>query len=126
MFYIAPKNDMAEHLETGKLGEDKAAAHLIEKGYEIVARNYRFKHGEIDMIAKKGKLAIFVEVKTRTNLSYGFPEEFVDATKRGLIMKTAEHYIFDTDWHFDIRFDIVSVVINSNSIRIKHIEDAFC
>ena len=117
---------MAEHLETGKLGEEKAAAHLTEKGYEIVARNYRFKHSEIDIIAKKGKLTIFVEVKTRTNLNYGFPEEFVDGTKAKLVMRAAEHYIFDTNWHFDIRFDIISVVINTNSVRIKHIEDAFC
>jgi putative endonuclease len=117
---------MAEHLETGKLGEEKAAAYLIEKGYEIVARNYRFKHSEIDLIAKMGKLTIFVEVKTRTNLSYGFPEEFVDATKVKLVMRAAEHYIFDTDWHFDIRFDIISVIINNNEFRIKHVEDAFC
>jgi len=117
---------MAEHLETGKVGEEKAAAYLTEKGYEIVARNYRFKHSEIDIIAKKGKLTVFVEVKTRTNLNYGFPEEFVDSTKAKLVMRAAEHYIFDTNWHFDIRFDIVSVVINANSVRIKHIEDAFC
>jgi putative endonuclease len=117
---------MAEHLDTGKLGEDKAAAYLAEKGYEILARNYRFKHSEIDLIAKKGKLTIFVEVKTRTNLSYGFPEEFVDGAKAKLIMRAAEHYIFDTDWHFDIRFDIVSVIINPNNFRIKHFEDAFC
>jgi putative endonuclease len=117
---------MAEHLDTGKLGEDKAADYLVEKGYVIVARNYRFKHAEIDLIAKKGKLLVFAEVKTRTNTSYGMPEEFVDYTKTRLIMKAAEHYIFDTDWHFDIRFDVVSVVIGKDSIRIKHFEDAFC
>ena len=117
---------MAEHLDTGKLGEDKAADYLTEKGYEIVARNYRFKHAEIDMIAKKGKLLIFVEVKTRTNTNYGMPEEFVDYAKTRLIMRVAEHYIFATNWHFDVRFDIVSVVIGKDSIRIKHFEDAFC
>jgi len=116
---------MAEHLETGKEGEEKAAAFLEANGYEILARNYRHRHAEIDLIAKKGKMLVFVEVKTRSNLSYGMPEEFVDATKRRLIMKVAEHYIFEIDWHFDIRFDIVSVIINRNEVKLRHIEDAF-
>ncbi|MCU0340917.1 MAG: YraN family protein [Spirosomaceae bacterium] len=116
---------MAQHLETGKKGEEAAAAFLVEKGYEILERNYHFRHAEIDIIAKKNKILIFAEVKTRVNLSYGFPEEFVDATKRRLIMKVAEHFIFDRDWHGDIRFDIISVIINQNEIRIKQLEDAF-
>ena len=116
---------MAEHLETGKLGEDKAVTHLEEKGYEILVRNHRHRHAEIDIIAKNNKILVFVEVKTRTNVSYGMPEEFVDATKRRLIMKAAEQYIFDRDWQSDIRFDVVSVVITQNTVKIHHIEDAF-
>ncbi len=116
---------MAEHLDTGKLGEDKAAAFLQDKGYEILARNYRFRHSEIDIIAKKNKILMFVEVKTRTNVSFGMPEEFVDATKRRLIMKAAEQYIFDTDWQGDIRFDVISVIITQHTTWIEHIEDAF-
>lgn len=116
---------MAEHLETGKLGEDKAVAYLEEKGYEILARNHRYRHAEIDIIARKNKMLTFVEVKTRTNVSYGMPEEFVDATKRRLIMKAAEQYIFDRDWQGDIRFDVVSVIITQGTVKIHHIEDAF-
>jgi putative endonuclease len=116
---------MAEHLDTGKLGEDKAAAFLEDKGFEILARNFRFRHSEIDIISKKNKILTFVEVKTRTNVSFGMPEEFVDATKRRLIMKAAEQYIFDTDWHGDIRFDVISVVITQHTVKIEHIEDAF-
>lgn len=116
---------MAEHLDTGKLGEDKATAFLENKGFEILARNFRFRHSEIDIIAKKSKIVVFVEVKTRTNVSFGMPEEFVDATKRRLIMKAAEQYIFDTDWHGDIRFDVIAVVITQHTVRIEHIEDAF-
>ncbi len=116
---------MAQHLETGKEGEDKASEFLAGKGYEIMARNYRHRHAEIDIIAKKAKMLIFVEVKTRRNLSYGFPEDFVDYAKTRLIMKAAENYIFEIDWQQDIRFDIVSVIINQNETRIKHIEDAF-
>ena len=116
---------MAEHLETGKEGEQNATDFLIGKGYEIMVRNYRHRHAEIDIIAKKGKMLLFVEVKTRRNLSYGMPETFVDYAKTKLIMKAAEHYIFDIDWQFDIRFDIISVVINQNETKIHHVEDAF-
>ncbi len=116
---------MAQHLDTGKEGEDKAKAYLQQKGYQILQTNYRYRHAEIDIIAQKGKILIFVEVKTRTNLSHGMPEEFVDATKRRLIMKTAEYFIFDTDWQGDIRFDVISVVLGGREPKVYHIEDAF-
>jgi putative endonuclease len=118
---------MAAHNDTGNWGEEKATAFLIAKGYEIVEKNYRYKHAEIDLIAKKGKMLIFVEVKTRSGTGFGMPEEFVNYTKAKLIMKAAEHYIYDKDWHFDVRFDIVSILIlTSGSLEIRHIEDAFC
>lgn len=116
---------MAQHNETGKQGEEAAARYLREQGYDILARNYRYQHAEIDLIAQKGKLLVFVEVKTRSNLSYGNPEEFVSYTKAKLIMKAAEHYIFTTDWLFDIRFDIIAVAQTSNELKLKHLEDAF-
>lgn len=117
---------MVQHNETGKQGEAEAARYLREQGYEILFRNYRYQHAEIDLIAKKGKLLVFVEVKTRTNLSYGNPEEFVSYTKAKLVMKAAEQYIFANDWLYDIRFDIIAVTIAGSELRIKHIEDAFC
>ena len=117
---------MAQHNETGKQGEVEACRYLREQGYEIMFRNYRYQHAEVDLIAKKGKLLVFVEVKTRTNLSYGNPEEFVSYTKAKLVMKAAEQYIFANDWLHDIRFDIIAVTISGNELRVKHIEDAFC
>ncbi|RYC67389.1 YraN family protein [Spirosoma sordidisoli] len=117
---------MAQHNETGKQGEAEAARYLLDNGYQIVATNYRHQHAEIDLIARKDKLMVFVEVKTRTNVSYGNPEEFVNYTKARLVMKTAEHYIFAQNWPYDVRFDIIAVTIATNEVRIKHIEDAFC
>ena len=117
---------MAQHNETGKQGETEATRYLQEQGYEIMARNFRYSHAEIDLVAKKGKLLVFAEVKTRTNLSFGNPEEFVSFTKAKLVMKAAEHYIFTHNWLYDIRFDIIAVTIVGNELRIKHIEDAFC
>ena len=116
---------MAQHNEAGKQGEEEAARYLREKASEIIARNFRYHQAEIDLVAKKGKLLIFVEVKTRTNLSHGNPEEFVSYTKAKLVMKTAEHYIFTHNWLYDVRFDIIAVTVAGNELRIKHIEDAF-
>ena len=117
---------MATHNETGTWGEEKASGFLMDNGFEIVEKNYRYKHAEIDLIVKKNKMLIFVEVKTRSGTGFGMPEEFVNYTKAKLIMKAAENYIYAVDWHFDIRFDIVSILILPNgSLNIRHIEDAF-
>ncbi|GAB3559721.1 YraN family protein [Spirosoma fluminis] len=116
---------MAQHNETGRQGEDHAVRYLQDNGYEIVARNYRHQHAEIDLIARKGKLLVFVEVKTRTNLSFGNPEEFVSYTKAKLVMRAAEHYVFANNWLFDLRFDIIAITMRHNEFRVKHIEDAF-
>lgn len=118
---------MAAHNDTGSWGEEKAAGFLSEKGYEIVEKNYRHKHMEVDLIAKHKNTLIFIEVKTRSGTGFGMPEEFVNYTKSRLILKAAEHYIFDKDWHRDVRFDIVSILILPNGdLNIRHIEDAFC
>ena len=116
---------MAQHNETGKQGETEAARFLQDKGYEIIARNFRYQHAEIDLIVRKGKLLVFAEVKTRTNLSFGNPEEFVSYAKAKLIMKAAEHYIFTHDWQFDVRFDIIAISLAGTEMKVKHVEDAF-
>lgn len=116
---------MAQHNETGKQGEVAAARYFRENGYEIIAQNYRYQHAEIDIIGKKGKLLVFAEVKTRTNLAFGNPEEFVSYTKSRLVMKAAEHYVFANGWMHDIRFDIIAVTLKGNELTINHIEDAF-
>jgi putative endonuclease len=116
---------MAQHNDTGKAGETHAMRYLQQKGFQILETNYRAKHAEIDLIAQTEKLLIFVEVKTRTNVRYGNPEEFVNSAKAKLVMKAAEHYIFATDWQHDVRFDIVAVTINGDDVQVKHIEDAF-
>lgn len=117
---------MAQHNETGKQGEDRAEQYLLENGYEIITRNYRHQHAEIDLIARKDKLLVFAEVKTRSNTSYGNPEEFVNYGKARLVMKAAEQYIFAHNWLYDVRFDIIAVTLAGSEFRVKHIEDAFC
>jgi putative endonuclease len=114
---------MSDKIKTGSKGENLAAEFLKKKGFEIVARNYRFKHAEIDLIIKKEDWLIFVEVKTRSSDSFGEPESFVDAGKERKIFEAAEEYIFTNDWQGHVRFDIVSVKIGSTA-EIVHFEDA--
>jgi putative endonuclease len=117
---------MAEHNDSGKLAEELAADWLIGKGYEFIAKNYRHKHAEIDLIMKYKGLLIFVEVKYRSGTGFGFAEEFVDSTKKKLVVKAADEYIHKIDWHKDIRFDIVAVYKDQNgNVNFRQFEDAF-
>lgn len=114
---------MMDKIKTGSNGENLAAEFLMEKGFRIVARNYRWRHAEIDLIVQRDEWLIFVEVKTRSSNAWGEPESFVDDFKRRLIYAAAEEYIFSTDWQGHIRFDIVSVKSGA-SPEIVHFEDA--
>ncbi len=117
---------MAKHNLLGKTGEDLASAYLATKGYVIVARNYRFKRAEIDIIARQDKLLIFAEVKTRGSDKHGYPEDFVNAKKTGLFLLAADEYIYQHNWQHDIRFDIIAISATpGGEFSIHHIEDAF-
>lgn len=115
---------MNDKAKTGKEGEQQAADYLQGKGYEIIARNYRHKHAEIDLIAKKASFIVFVEVKTRSYSFFGEPEAFVDSKKASLVIHAAEQYTFENKYEGNIRFDIVSVKTGANP-EIVHFEDAF-
>ena len=115
---------MSDKIKTGNQGEDLAADFLQKKGYQIVARNYRYKHAEIDLIVKKDSFIVFVEVKTRSYSFYGEPEAFVDSRKAATILRAAEQYTYENKYEGNIRFDIVSVKISVKP-EIVHFEDAF-
>lgn len=115
---------MNESAKTGNEGEKQAAEFLQRKGYEIVVRNYRYKHAEIDLIARKGSFIVFVEVKTRSYSFYGEPEAFVDSKKAATVIRAAEQYTYENKYEGNIRFDIVSVKLGTNP-EIVHFEDAF-
>lgn len=115
--------------ELGKKGEEAAAEFLLKKGFEIVERNYRFSHGEIDIIAKDPNdgYTVFVEVKARQNLQFGEPEYAITKSKQKQLKKMAEHYFFDKGiTELDCRFDVISVLFREK-IRpvITHYENAF-
>jgi putative endonuclease len=114
---------MSDKIQTGSKGENMAAEFLKEKGFEIVTRNYRHKHAEIDLIVKRDDWLLFIEVKTRSSSAYGEPEEFVDEFKARKIYEAAEEYIFSTDWQGHVRFDVVSIKLGPVP-EIEHFEDA--
>jgi putative endonuclease len=115
---------MAEHNDKGNKGEEMAAKMLVKKGYEIIKENYRYGKGEIDLIVQKNDWLIFVEVRVRSDISYGFPEETISKAKATLLKKTAENYIFTENWQGKVRFDIVAILVGKQ-FEIMHFEDAF-
>lgn len=116
---------MAKHNDLGKLGEDIAARHLAEKGFEIVARNWRFGRDELDIIAHDRGWLVVVEVKTRTTDKFGEPEVAVTPSKQRSIIKAAEGYIYENDYRGETRFDVIGILLGNGKVVINHIEDAF-
>lgn len=109
----------------GKWGEDQACNYLEINRYEILARNYRFERAEIDLIASKNKVLIFVEVKVRKNAQFGMPETFASQNQRHRIRRAAEQFQIENKHNGFIRFDIVSILGKPEQFEILHLKDAF-
>ncbi len=115
-----------EHRRTlGRLGEDMAAAYLQRRGYHILARNVHTPHGEIDLIARKDEVIVFVEVKTRTSLKFGCPEDAVTSRKQAHLLAAAEAYLAQhpengETWQFDV---IAIQRFGKRSARLIHFEN---
>lgn len=120
---------MAEHNELGKKGEDLAVEYLIQNGYEILERNWIFQKAEIDILAKKDNFLAVIEVKTRSSLDYGSPQDFVKPKKIQLLIKAVNAYINDREKDFEedleIRFDIIAIHKTEETFAIEHLTDAF-
>ncbi len=116
---------MTTHNDLGKKGEIAAKQYLSEKGLEIIAENWRYGKGEIDIIAMQDNTIIFVEVKTRSSDYFGNPELSVSLKKQRQIIKTANAYIELNEINNEARFDIVAIVMNKTATRIEHIENSF-
>lgn len=116
-----------EFKDPGKEGEEIAFGFLKEKGYEILKRNFRFGHGEIDIVAKKEETLVFIEVKTRRSLEFGPPETAVTLPKQKQIIKIAKAYLYINDIHnTECRFDVIAIILPyAGEPQINHIENAF-
>lgn len=110
----------------GDRGERLAADFLTRSGYEIIGRNFRFERAEIDLIARKGNLVVFCEVKTRKSNAYGAGEEAVDTKKQEQIRKAADGFVSKNGLdNLEFRFDVIVVDVRHRTTTIRAIEDAF-
>ncbi|WP_434796835.1 YraN family protein [Terrisporobacter vanillatitrophus] len=112
------------NIEKGKIGEKIALKYIISKGGKIIEQNYRTKMGEVDIIAKLNGELVFVEVKSRSNINYGYPSESVNYKKKRKITNVAKYYILDNSLeNLSIRFDVIEIYFNEK--KINHIVNAF-
>lgn len=116
---------MAEHNELGKFGEDLAVDFLQNNGYEILETNWTFQKAEIDIIALKKNILAVVEVKTRSSIEFGLPQDFVKPKKIQLLVKAINEYVVSNDLDVDVRFDIVAIYRDGQQYKLEHIEEAF-
>ncbi|QNL50642.1 YraN family protein [Olivibacter sp. SDN3] len=117
---------MAKHLLTGISGETAAQNYLLECGYLLLHKNWRYKHLEVDIVMRDQDTLVFVEVKTRTDGRFGLPYESVNWQKQRKLSQAATIYIKQHHYEGEIRFDVVSIFANpSDQYNIRHIKDAF-
>ena len=110
----------------GALGEDAAVGLLQAGGYRIVARNHRCRRGEVDIIAEKGELLVFVEVRTRATALFGGPEETVNVRKQRRVIAAARDYLAQRRGPAKAaRFDVIAVVDGPRGPALTHFENAF-
>lgn len=113
----------------GAWGEDRAAAYLERKGYQIIAAGYRTRYGEIDLIAADTQFVAFVEVKTRKDAGFAEAREFVDQHKVVRIRQTAEMWLSAHECALQPRFDVIEIYapqgVDTQGPKIVHLEDAF-
>jgi putative endonuclease len=126
---------MAAHNDLGKLGEELAVDFLEKAGYEILETNWTFQKAEIDIIAKKDTVLAVVEVKTRSSLLFGLPQDFVNSKKIQLLIKAIDAYVNSKELDLEVRFDIIAIntdgkkssegLNKEKSFVIEHLIDAF-
>ncbi|PVX45975.1 putative endonuclease [Flavobacterium sp. 103] len=116
---------MASHNELGKLGEELAVEYLKKNGYSILETNWTYQKAEIDIIAQIENTLAIVEVKTRSSLEFGLPQDFVKPKKIQLLVKAVDAYVNEKDLDTDVRFDIIAIYKEGKSFAIEHLIDAF-
>ena len=114
-------------LQSGQWAEDFAHAYLCQQGLQLIERNYRYRHGEIDLIMQQQAILVFIEVRYRRNSSYGGSLESINYPKQQRILKTAHHYLYTHSWtqQHPCRFDVVLIQGTLITPQICWLTDAF-
>jgi putative endonuclease len=116
---------MASHNELGSLGEGIATDFLRKSGYEILEKNWVWGKAEVDIIAQKGSVLVAVEVKTRSDVVFGLPQDFVNRKKIRMMAAAVDAYVDSRGLDVNVRFDIVAVHRENGGFVTEHFEDAF-
>lgn len=116
---------LTEKQEKGREGEILAAEYFRSKNYTVLEQNWRVGHLEVDLIVSNMDTLVFVEVKTRKSSMFGNPEEFVTKQKQKNLIRAADIYILKTGITKEVRFDIISVILNEGIGSVQHIPNAF-
>lgn len=116
---------MAQHNDLGNKGEEAAVLFLRNKNYKILKRNYRYFKHEVDIIAQFKNELVAVEVKTRSSLDFGNPQDFVKHSQIKSIVTAVDGFMEQQNLDLEVRFDIIAVLHTQGKFVIKHIEDAF-
>lgn len=117
--------NLMKHDELGKWGEAYALKYLLQLGYVLQSKNYRFNRMEIDLIMTDEQQLVMIEVKTRHTAEFGEPWRAVNYGKQKQIIRVANYYTKSIQWPYEVRFDVVSIVHNSNHTDLTHIRNAF-
>ena len=116
---------MDKRKQTGRQGEDMAASFLIGKGCKIIERNWRCAAGEVDLIMEDGDALVFVEVRTRSGLRFGRPEESITPAKQARLIELAQTYLQERAASSQLwRIDVVAVQLGPGLPQVNHIENA--
>ncbi len=115
---------MATHIQTGRSGEDLAADFFHSKGYQLICRNWRHRHWEVDLIALRNDILHFIEVKTKTTDHFGYPEDEVDDKKMIHLQQAAEAYLERFPEWERIQFDILAITLKPE-LKFFLLEDVY-
>ena len=116
----------SRHLELGKNGEDVALGRYLDSGYQLVARNWRCRAGELDLVLSHDDMLVFCEVKTRRGTAHGGGFAAVNAIKQAKLRTLAEMFMMHTGrWNAAARFDVASVLLSHGDATVDVFEDAF-
>jgi len=114
------------HKDTGFFGENMATDYLLLNGFDILFRNWRFKHLEIDIIASKNGMLHIVEVKTRSSIAFGYPEQSIQSPKMQFLKNAGAIFQYQhPQWKY-LQFDVVSIFLNThNEWDLLFIQDVY-
>lgn len=116
---------MAQHNELGKKGEELAVEFLANNGFTILETNWTFQKAEVDIIARIEDTLAIIEVKTRSSLDFGLPQDAVNSKKIKLLTKAVDNYVVENNLDLNFRFDIIAIHKEGKSFVIEHLMDAF-